>query len=212
MRRPARRPTLRPPCAELEALLEQRNQHPERRRELDREIRRCFQAVRAVFILDMAGFSLSVQRRGIIHHLAKIHRMRAVVGQVIQTGGGTVVKFEADNAFATFASVAAALNAAVRINADLQAINRQVSEDDRIAVAIGIGYGTILLGRDDLFGDEVNLASKLGEDIAESGEILLTSRARRALRLRRYRFANVDLSISGIHLRAARLVSGLFPS
>jgi class 3 adenylate cyclase len=27
---------------------------------------------------------------------------------------------------------------------------------------------------DDVFGDEVNLASKLGEDIAKAGEILMT--------------------------------------
>src|SRR5256886_5385868 len=41
----------------------------------------------------------------------------------------------------------------------------------------GIGYGEILvIENEDIFGSEVNLASKLGEDLAQRGEILLTDR------------------------------------
>jgi adenylate cyclase len=194
-------------CAELERLLERRNQQPSHARQIDGEIHRRFCHTRAVFVLDMASFSLSVQRHGIIHHLAKIHRMREIAGHAVAVEGGAAVKFEADNCFATFPTTRAAVKAAMQVNAALQAANQTTSEDDAIHVSIGIGYGPILLACDELFGDEVNLASKLGEDIAQSGEVLLTDRARRALRGRGFRFEQVEMSISGIHLRAARLLS-----
>jgi len=68
--------------SELERLLERRNREPDHRESVDREIRRRFERTRATFVLDMAGFSTSVQRHGIIHHLAKIHRMRVAVEEV----------------------------------------------------------------------------------------------------------------------------------
>ena len=45
----------------------------------------------------------------------------------------------------------------------------------------GIGYGDMLDLDDDMFGLEVNLASKIGEDLARPGEALLTPSAAAAL-------------------------------
>ena len=54
--------------------------------------------------------------------------------------------------------------------------------DRRLYASIGIGFGDILvLADEDLFGDEVNLASKLGEDVAQGGMVLLTEAARAEL-------------------------------
>jgi class 3 adenylate cyclase len=39
---------------------------------------------------------------------------------------------------------------------------------------IGVGYGRVLELTDDVFGDEVNVAFKLGEDVATTREILLS--------------------------------------
>lgn len=207
---PAKSPTRRaiaplPKCSELEDLLGQRNEQPARHREIDREITRRFQRKRAVLILDMAGFSLSVQRHGIIHHLAKIHRMCTLVAGEVGRARGSVVKFEADNAFATFGTVQAAVKAAIAINRRVVTTNQATPEADHIQVAIGIGYGPILLACDDFYGDEVNLASKLGEDIADHGEVLLTAAARKALRGGKHRFKPFSLTISGVHLQASRL-------
>lgn len=193
-----------PSCIELDRLLERRNGNPARRKEIDRQIFRRFRCTRAVFILDMAGFSVSVQRHGIIHHLAKIHRMRELVGGVVRQCKGQIVKFEADNAFATFPTVRTAVLAAQRISNELQTTNGNVLPEDTIHVSIGIGYGPILLACDDFYGDEVNLASKLGEDIADRNEVLLTERALASLKGGPFRFESVDISVSGIHLKAAR--------
>ena len=46
-----------------------------------------------------------------------------------------------------------------------------------LAVALeryGVGFGDVLELDGDVFGAEVNLASKIGEDLARPGEVLLT--------------------------------------
>jgi class 3 adenylate cyclase len=49
---------------------------------------------------------------------------------------------------------------------------------EQIWLAIGIAHGRILdLGGADIFGDAVNIASKLGEDTANEGDILVTADA-----------------------------------
>ena len=195
-------------CDELERLLELRNSQPHRQREIDRLIIQKYHAARAILILDMAGFTISVQRYGIIHHLASIHRMKALVGPVIEHCGGTVIKFDADNCFAVFHSLRRAVKSARQINVDLEKANAAVPARNAIHVSIGIGYGRILVGCDDLFGDEVNLTAKLSEDIAQSGEVFLTERAHKQLCHQPERFEEINLSISGIQLRAFKLASG----
>jgi len=76
---------------------------------------------------------------------------------------------------------------------------RCLSETEPFGVCIGIGYGRMLLsGREGVFGAEMNLASKLGEDTAEPHEILLTTAAYEALSTqRRSGFEERFIGISG---------------
>jgi len=100
----------------------------------------------------------------------------------IEACGGTVVKAEADNLYCLFASVDDAVRAAREITERLGTVNVLLPSGRRLYASIGVGYGDILvLGDEDLFGDEVNLASKLGEDVAGEGVVLLTEAARAEL-------------------------------
>ena len=50
-----------------------------------------------------------------------------------------------------------------------------------VLLCIGLGFGRVLrIGDADVFGAEVNAASKLGEDIAKAHEILVTKAVRDA--------------------------------
>ena len=56
--------------------------------------------------------------------------------------------------------------------------NQDQKDENKIGLCIGIGYGkTLVLEGYDFFGHQLNLAFKLGEDIAEPGEILVTQEA-----------------------------------
>jgi len=127
-----------------------------------------------VMVLDMSGFSLLTQRHGIIYYLSMVRRMQLVIAPLIARHGGEIVKFEADNGFAIFDEPLPAARAARDIHATL-------AEDphaEKIRVSIGIDCGKVLLvDHQDVFGNPVNRASKLGEDIGEAGETLITAEA-----------------------------------
>ena len=170
------RPT--PARRALDRLLDRRNEHPEQLADIDQALRAQFESECAILVLDMCGFSRLTIRHGIIHYLAMIRRMQRIVSPLVEAASGRVVKTEADNLFATFARVPAALKAARAVQASLARANEALPEDWDLHVGIGIGYGPLLLiGDDDVFGSEMNLASKLGEDLAKAGEILLTEAA-----------------------------------
>ncbi|MBI5655076.1 adenylate/guanylate cyclase domain-containing protein [Candidatus Uhrbacteria bacterium] len=196
-----------PSCAVLDKLLNERVEHPERAKTLDAKIKKTFDKKVAILILDMSGFSRLVQRYGIIHYLAMIRRMRRVVAPVIAKNKGMVVKFEADNAFAVFPKPENALSAAIEINHDLEVANLSTPDESDVFVSIGIGYGTTLLACDDMYGNEMNLASKLGEDTAERGEILLTEAAQKEC-AKKFKFSSFPLTISGVTLKAYKYKSG----
>lgn len=62
-----------------------------------------------------------------------------------------------------------------------RAVNTGRRAQERIAVCVGLGYGPVLRVGGDVWGAEVNAASKLGEDLAQGGEILVTAGLRAAL-------------------------------
>jgi adenylate cyclase len=163
---------------------------------------------KAVLCLDMSGFTFLTQKHGLTHFLGMIRRMQLATSPIIERFKGGVVKFEADNLFAVFDNVEEAIQAAISINIALQAMNTLTEDTKDLAVSIGISYGNILLieGKD-AFGDAINLASKLGEDIAEKGEILVTKEAcNKLVSPSPFNFTKEKYSVSGIQLEVCKVV------
>jgi len=185
----------------LHHLLNDMISFPERRSEIIQTVEDTFGQCRAVLALDMSGFSRTTQQYGIISFLLMIHQMQLICRPCVEQCGGTVIKTDADNLFCLFDTVADAVKASQEIITRLNAVNLVLPVDRQLYVAFGIGYGKILnIGNEDLFGDEVNLASKLGEDIAEKGEVLLTPAAKAELDGSGISMREGAISISGIHL------------
>lgn len=198
----------RPAALELARLLDARNEHPESLAAIDAEIWRQFGQTRAVMVLDMCGFSRLTLRYGITHFLAMIRRLGTIVRPLVASAGGVVIKTDADNVFATFDDVPAAFTAARAIQSGLGAANAFLPEDWDLHAGIGIGYGPlIVVGDDDLFGSEMNIASKLGEDLSGRGEIWLSAAARERLG-DTPGLAEVTIELSGLLLRAFKLTLG----
>jgi adenylate cyclase len=183
----------------LEKLLDRRNDHPEQLAEIDAKLRAQFEQTRAILVLDMCGFSRLTTKHGIIHYLAMIRRMQRVVLPRIGARRGQVMKTEADNVFGVFRDVPQAVAAARDILAELAEYNRALPEDWDVHVSIGIGYGPLLLvGDHDAYGSEMNYASKLGEDLAQAGELLLTEAAWARLKQQKRGFTRKLARISGV--------------
>ncbi|HJQ67551.1 MAG TPA: adenylate/guanylate cyclase domain-containing protein [Blastocatellia bacterium] len=187
--------------ADLERLLTEIIDHPELRAEITETIEKTFAQDGAVLILDMSGFCRTTQIYGIVSFLLMIHRMQLICRPCIEHNGGAIVKADADNLFCLFDTVRDAVRAAREIIDRLDTANRVLPAEQHLYAAIGIGYGRILnIAGQDMFGDEVNLASKLGEDIADMGEILLTSAARAELGEADTPIPERTVSVSGISL------------
>jgi class 3 adenylate cyclase len=165
----------------LKQRLRERNQYPERADQIDRELIATFQRRRAILALDMCGFSRLTHAHGALFYLAMIVQMEEAATPPVLNNRGRVVKQEADNLYCVFDSASDALEAALDIILAIRAVNHVVPSDRDIAVSIGIGYGDVLDLGDDLFGDEMNVACRLGEDLAGHNEILLTPTAHAAL-------------------------------
>jgi len=170
------------------------------RHAIEEDLWNDYGAERVVFVLDMAGFSLLTRKYGIIHYLSMVRRMQLTAEPIIETYGGTLVKFEADNCFATFPDTLSAIHAAIAMQLAFNASNLLTSDDFDVHISCGIDRGKILLvGSEDCFGDPVNRACKLGEDVAASGEILVTKDAVKSITSELdFELRDVNVSVSGL--------------
>ena len=191
----------------LRTLLREYNEQPDQRERIVAEIDRRFRRCVAVLVVDSCGFSRTVQAKGMVYFLALMERLERLVRPIIERHGGTVLRIEADNTFASFPEAATAVACAAAILHDLDAANELLPAEDEIYVSIGVGYGSALVvSADDLYGDEMNLACKLGEDLAGNGELLITPAAHAALGASPWRFEELHARVSGLDLKAYRLV------
>ena len=192
--------------AELDRLLSELDADTERADDLVAQIDATFGDDQAVVVLDMSGFSRTVRTRGIVPFLLMIHRMQNLACPAVAGHDGILVKAEADNLLCLFPRVEDAVAAAREIVHDVEQHYPPAEDGSEIAVSIGIGFGHVLnLGNEDVYGDEVNLASKLGEDIAQRGEILLTANARAQLEDTDVEPEEFVVSVSGLELTYYRL-------
>jgi len=128
----------------------------------------------AILAADSSGFTRTTQRHGIVHFLGVMTLAYTAVVPVIIKLGGTVLSENADNIMAIFDDPRAAADAAQRMHALLEARNEKASELERFWMCIGLDYGPVLRLTDNAYGDHVNKAFKIGEDLARRGETLAT--------------------------------------
>lgn len=180
--------------------------------EMEQALWQHYGVEKAVLALDMSGFSRTVRRYGILHYLAMVRRMHLISEPAVLRCDGEVVKFEADNVFAVFPTVEAAILASAEIVRCFNIENEKTPDNRDIHVSIGIAWGKILLiPSRDYFGDAVNIACKLGEDLAQADEILVDDSAWSRVKDPQslgMAAEGLELSVSGLALKAWRIFPG----
>jgi adenylate cyclase len=142
---------------------------------LDKHITESLETVGAVMVCDSSGFTRMTRSQGILHFLAMLMQSYDLSIPIVKQHGGVLIKSEADNLIARFETADAAVACAMEIqDAHFKRNTSLEHEDEHFHVCIGIEYGTFLKLEDDIFGDAVNVAYKLGEDVAGRSEILVT--------------------------------------
>jgi len=142
---------------------------------IDQRIWDLFGEEWCVMFTDLSGFSRNVARFGIIHFLQTIHESERLLIPVIEAMDGILLKIEGDSFLVMFRNPAKGLQAAVTMQRTLVGYNTDKADEEKVLLCVGLGFGKVLrIGDIDVFGHEVNSASKLGEDTATAGEILVT--------------------------------------
>jgi class 3 adenylate cyclase len=154
---------------------------PKRRPELDRRHFPTLFHKRAIVFTDTADFTVRTLRDGILHFLMLFERLMTGAEKALTRSGGEIVKVEADSLLIRFDDMAAACRGVEALEGYLSRLNHKLPKDERLRFSYGVGYGDVLDIDHDVFGLEVNLASKLGEDLARPGEVLLTPSAAAAM-------------------------------
>lgn len=170
------------------------------REELESETYEKFGKNLAVLCMDSTGFSRTVKKRGIVYYLSLIAKMRTIVALAVEEFSALSHRGYADNFFAEFPTVTDAFCATLRANEQIRKAGLLLSDDELYQICSGIGYGHVLFShREGPFGDQMNLASKLGEDTAEGEEILLTPEALKQLSSEfQSHFTKKTFAISGL--------------
>jgi class 3 adenylate cyclase len=185
----------------LMKLLDELGEHPERIDEITQRIEEIFHQERTIMVLDMSGFTRATQQGNIISFLLSINQMQRLVVPVVKENDGLLVAAEHDNLTCLFDRVEDAIVASREITERLGSANVILPSDKELYCSIGIGYGSILnVANEAIYGNEVNLASKLGEDIGNLGDVLLTPDARAQVADGAFGFEERKVSISGLEL------------
>jgi adenylate cyclase len=128
-----------------------------------------------VMATDLSGFSRHVAKFGIIHFLQTIHESERLLIPIIEDHDGILLKIEGDSFLVIFRNTQKAVESAVEMQKALAKYNKDKEDEEKVLLCVGLGYGKMLrIGDEDVFGAEVNAASKLGEDTATANEILAT--------------------------------------
>ena len=144
----------------------------------DKYTRRC-----AILSLDMTGFTSTTINIGELESFVRILDAQRICIPVMRAYEAELVRCFADNLVAIFDAVDSALDAAFEVHRRMDEFSHSgLAPAHPTQCCIGIGYGDVLaIGPDLAQGDEMNRASKLGEDIARGQETLVTENVFQAL-------------------------------
>ena len=141
---------------------------------------RVIRRLAAILATDVAGYSRLMGRdeQGTLARL-KAHRIERLE-PVIAHHGGRLVKLTGDGALVEFLSAVDAVGAAIEFQQAMADVNKDQSEESAIVFRIGLHLGDLIVDGDDLYGDGVNVASRL-ESAAPLGGIIVSRAVREAV-------------------------------
>jgi len=185
--------------ARLFRLIEERTLPGADLKRIDRRIWDLFGEDWAVMFTDLAGFSRQTAAFGIIHFLQIIYEQKKLLLPIVSDHDGILMKSEADSLLILFRRAQSAVRCAIAMQQSCQKTSERRLPEEQILLCVGIGTGRVLrIGDHDVWGSEVNAASKLGEDTAKAHEILVTDAVRQTCEdMEGISFLDLGLAVAG---------------
>jgi adenylate cyclase len=162
----------------------------------------------AIMFTDMVGYSALAQRDDKLA-LELLEEHRRLLREIFPRFHGTEIKTIGDAFLVEFGSALEAAQCAIEIQRTLAKRNHDVTSDRRIELKIGIHIGDVMHRDGDVYGDGVNIASRI-EALAGAGGICVSMdverQIRNALEARFEKFGTADLKNIKLPMDLFRIV------
>src|SRR5580765_8453953 len=162
----------------------------------------------AIMFTDMVGYSALAQRDDKLA-LELLEEHRRLLREIFPRFHGTEIKTIGDAFLVEFQSALEAAQCALEIQRTLAKRNHDVSSDHRIELRIGIHVGDVVHREGDVYGDGVNIASRI-QPVAGIGGICISVDVERqihhALEARFEKLAPIELKNVEVPMDLFRIV------
>lgn len=153
------------PSNRLEELIRERAR-------LDIELERCKEIVTVLFV-DIVGSTRFYDEHGDVSGLVMVQKVLDLLIPIVEKHEGIVIKTIGDAILARYCDAAAAVRSAIEMQRSLEKRNRDRTPADQVHVRVAINLGLALMKGDDVFGDVVNVATRI-EGTADADEIAIS--------------------------------------
>jgi class 3 adenylate cyclase/pSer/pThr/pTyr-binding forkhead associated (FHA) protein len=130
------------------------------RARLDAELER-FQQLLTILFIDIAGSTRFYDQRGDLAGLVMVQKCNDMLFPVVEEHKGIVVKTIGDAILARFEDTPAAVRCAVAMQRRMADYNAHRLESEQIHIRAALNLGLGLIKGNDVFGDVVNVASRI---------------------------------------------------
>ncbi len=121
-----------------------------------------------IFASDVVGYS-KMMGNNEEKTLEILGERREVIDRAITDYNGIIFGSAGDSVIAEFGSPVKAAECAVQIQGKMKTMNEDIPEDQQMIFRIGINIGDVMVSKDNLFGDAVNVAARLESAAQPSG-------------------------------------------
>lgn len=150
----------------IEAILQEKNR-------LEQMLRDKFKKEVVILFTDICDYTQYTDTYGDISGRALLQKHNQIVLPIIKQHSGLVIKTIGDAVMASFADPLQAVKASIAIQQNFSEYNQKVEAKDQIHVRLGLNIGYALVDGDDVFGDVVNVASRI-QSQAEPDQTLIS--------------------------------------
>lgn len=126
-----------------------------------------------ILFTDIKGSTAYFEKYGDAAGLVMVDSCNGLISDIVRAHGGKVIKTIGDAVMASFEDVKEAVQGAVEMQQAIYEDSQTKPEQDRVSIRIGLNYGLGIVKPDDVFGDVVNVASRV-ESVGQPEQVVIS--------------------------------------